>query len=62
MTRHSATLPVNSHFVGFFGHIIESLGAFARKPYFRPASDTGIDSLEREHSRIRLTSRHWLMS
>ncbi len=55
MARLSATATAHSPLLAGVSAALRSL--------FKPRSFdmTGIEALEREHDRIRLTSRHWLM-
>ncbi len=55
MTRLVATATAHSPLLAGMSEAFRSLFAG------RTGAMTGVEALEREHDRIRLTSRHWLM-
>lgn len=59
MTRLAATAAAAPASIwGGLATTVRTLGTLLTRP---AAGQTGLDALEREHSRIRLSSRHWLM-
>ena len=58
MNRHTATHSAPASLWGDIETAVRGLGKLFSA---RPAAVTGLDEMEREQSRIRLSSRHWLM-
>lgn len=57
MSRLSAAAPASR----LWDDIESAVRGFGKLFHAQPATSTGLEALEREHSRIVLTSRHWLM-
>ena len=59
MTRHAGTITTAPASIwGGLATTVRTLGTLIAAP---AAGQSGVEALEREHARIRLTSRHWLM-
>ena len=57
---HNHTATATGH-TSFWGNVETALRGFGQLFSTRGTVDSGLEALEREHARIRLTSRHWLM-